>query len=450
VELRVRVRIPLAAQTIRNIMERFQSDSMNVKGTRDYLPEDMILRQQVLDRIKSVAETFGFQPMETPSLETWEVLTAKGAGGEDVFKECYNFEDLGGRRIGLRYEITVSLARVMASNPNLNLPFKTYQTGRIWRYGDVSKGRLREFVQFDIDLIGAETMLADAEVVGCAIKTFDALGFKDFVVRVNNRKTLNDILKSSGIEDEKFVDVLRSIDKLDKAGLEGVKDELRGKGISIDSIDKAMKFICMKGSNEKILKEVEGMDGASDLKELISYLDLMDLASNVKIDLSLARGLDYYTGPVFEVFAEKGIGSIAGGGRYDKMIGLFSGKDTPAVGISFGIERIMEVIKEKKMMDAKKTNVRVFAIAVNDKVMKNMLEIVQKLREKSIPTDYDLRSRSISKQMNYANSMGIPLVIIVGEKELKEGSVQLKNMQSGEEKLVKISDLAETLVRSDR
>jgi histidyl-tRNA synthetase len=423
---------------------------MNVKGTRDYLPEEMILRQQVLEKIKNVIATFGFQPMETPALETWEVLSAKGAGGEDVFKECYNFEDLGGRRIGLRYEITVSLARLIASNPNLNLPFKVYQTGKVWRYGDVTKGRLREFLQFDTDLIGAETMLADAEVVACAVKCFNALGFKDFFVKINNRKTLNGILRLSGIDESRFVDFLRSIDKIDKVGIDEVKKELKSKGFSEDSVDKVLDFIGKKGSNEKILKEIERLDGASELKEMISYLKLMGVESNVKIDLSLARGLDYYTGPVFEVYAEKGIGSLAGGGRYDKMIGLFSGKDIPAVGISFGIERIMEVIEENKMLQPKKTNVRLFVIGVNDKMTKKVIEIARTLRDNSIQTDYDLRSRSMSKQMNYANTMGIPFVVIVGEKELEKKSVKLKDMQSGEEKLVKIDDLAKTVVRSKK
>ena len=421
---------------------------MNVKGTRDYLPEDMILRQQVLEKIKTVIETFGFQPMETPALETWEVLSAKGAGGEDVFKECYNFEDLGGRRIGLRYEITVSLARVIASNPNLNLPFKVYQTGKVWRYGDVTKGRLREFLQFDIDLIGAETMIADAEVVACAVRCFEALGFKDFFVKINNRKTLNAILKMSGIDEGKFVDVLRSIDKLDKIGVDEVKKELKGKEFSEKSVEKVLDFIQKKGSNDKILKEIEKLDGADELKQLISYLKMMGVEESVKIDLSLARGLDYYTGPVFEVSAGKGIGSVAGGGRYDKMIGMFSGKETPAVGISFGIERIMEVVKDMKMMEPKKTNVNVFVIGVNEKMTEKVVEVVQMLRSKSISADYDLRTRSMSKQMNYANTMGIPSVVIIGEKELKSNSVSLKDMKSGEEKLVKIDDLAKTLVRN--
>jgi histidyl-tRNA synthetase len=252
----------------------------------------------------------------------------------------------------------------------------------------------------------------------------------------------------SGVEESKFTDVLRSIDKLDKLGVDEVKKELNGKGFSEKSIDKVLDFIGKKGSNNKILKEIESLDGADELKQLISYLKLMGVESNVKIDLGLARGLDYYTGPVFEVSAGENIGSVAGGGRYDKMIGMFSGKDTPAVGISFGIERIMEIIKDMKMMEQKRTNVNVFVIGVNEKMTEKVVEIVQMLRSNSVQTDYDLRFRSMSKQMNYANSMGIPNVIIVGEKELEKKSVKLKNMQSGEEEMVKMDSLVKKLVRN--
>jgi histidyl-tRNA synthetase len=415
-----------------------------VKGTRDMMPEDMIIRQQILEKIRDVFEKYGFQPMETPALENWDVLSAKGVGGEDIFKECYNFDDIGGRRIGLRYEITVSLARVIASNPNLSLPFKTYQIGKVWRYGDVAKGRLREFLQADIDVIGSENMLADAEIIACSVECLDMLGFKDFVVRINNRKTLNNILKISGINENKFSDVLRSIDKLDKIGLEAVKKELEKK-ISNKSIDKLMSFINTKGSNEKILRKIEKLDGAKEMEEIFSYLKTIKLESKIKLDLSLARGLDYYTGPVFEVFAEKGIGSIAGGGRYDKMIDLLGGKSTPATGISFGIERIMEVIKERKMIEGKKTNVKVFVVAVNDKFRRNVLEIAKLLRDESIQTDFDLRSRSLSSQLKYADSMKIPFAVIVGEKELKQKSVKLRNMKTGKEEMVKITEIAKEI-----
>ncbi len=417
----------------------------NVKGTRDFLPEEMILRQQVLEKMKSVFEIFGFQPLETPALEDWEVLSAKGAGGPEILKETYNFEDFGGRRVGLRFDLTVPLARVISSNPNLNLPFKRYQIQNVWRYGDVTKDRFREFLQADIDIVGSESMLADAEIIACVITTLTELGFKEFIVRLNNRKILTALAKYAGVPEDKVIDTFRTIDKLSKIGEEGVKKELLTK-ISKAATSTILEIIVNKKEPvlEELEKLVEDKEGFEELKQIISYLKQMKVKPKFEIDLSLARGLDYYTGPIFEVFAEKGIGSIAGGGRYDKMIGLFSGKDIPATGISFGIERMIEVMKERKMIEVKKSNVKVFVIAVNDKVRDKVLEIVQMLRNNSISVDFDLRSRSLSKQLDYANSLGIPNVIIVGEKELKNNSVKLKKMDTGKEISLKIDDMVKS------
>jgi len=230
---------------------------MNVKGTRDFLPEEMILRQQVLEKIKNIFEVYGFQPLETPALETWEVLSAKGAGGQEIIKETYNFEDKGGRKIGLRYDLTVPLARVIADNPNLPLPFKRYQIEKVWRYGDIAKDRFREFLQADIDVVGSENSMADAEVIACAIECLDALGFKKFIFRLNNRKILSEMMKECGIESKKINDTLRVIDKLDKVGIEGVKKELETNKITKDSIKKLLEFIEIRGEPEKVLRKIE-------------------------------------------------------------------------------------------------------------------------------------------------------------------------------------------------
>ncbi|NIM47250.1 MAG: histidine--tRNA ligase [Candidatus Aenigmarchaeota archaeon] len=417
-----------------------------IKGTRDFLPEEMILRQQVLEKMKSVFEIFGFQPLETPALESWEVLSAKGGGGPEILKETYNFEDFGGRRVGLRFDLTVPLARVMALNPNLNLPFKRYQIQNVWRYADIAKDRFREFLQADIDTIGSDSMLADAEIIACVISVLTELGFKDFTVRLNNRKILSALAKYAGVSEEKIIETFRIIDKLIKIGEKGVEKELIEKGISKEASKKILEFIKIKGEPvlEKAEKLIKDKEGIEELKQIISYLKQMKVEPKFEIDLSLARGLDYYTGPIFEVFAEEGIGSIAGGGRYDKMIGLFSGKDIPATGISFGIERLIEVIKERKMIEVKKSSVKVFVVAVNEKVRDKVLEIVQLLRNNSVSTDFDLRSRSLSKQLDYANSLMIPNVIIVGEKELKNNSVKLKKMDTGKEISVKIEDIVKS------
>lgn len=424
------------------------------KGTRDFLPEEMIVRQEVVEKIKAVFEKFGFIPLETPAIEGWEVLSAKGAGGPEILKETYNFEDLGGRRIGLRYDLTVPLARVVASNPSLLLPFKRYQIQNVWRYGDTTKGRFREFLQADIDTVGSESMMADAEIVACTITVFTALGFKKFAVRLNNRKILSALVKYSGVKESKVMDAFRAIDKLDKIGEKGVERELLDRGISADVVKKILEFIEIKGEPEDVIKKVEwfvkdikeGEEGAVELKQLISYLRKMGVEPKFKIDISLARGLDYYTGPIFEVFAEEGIGSLAGGGRYDKMIGLFLGKDVPATGISLGIERIIEVMKERNMIKTKKTKTKVFVVAVNDDVRESVLEIAQNLRKNNILTDFDLRERNLTRQLEYADARDIPYVIIVGEKELKSKKFKLRDMEKKTEEELELRAVVKKLL----
>ncbi|MCS7106463.1 MAG: histidine--tRNA ligase, partial [Candidatus Aenigmarchaeota archaeon] len=422
-----------------------------LKGTRDFLPEEMIIRQKILDRIKNTFEIFGFQPLETPAIESWEILSAKGAGGEEILRETYNFEDLGKRRIGLRYDLTVPLARVIASNPNLPLPFKRYQIQNVWRYGDVSKGRLREFLQADIDIVGSKSMLADAEVIACAVSCLNSLGFKDFLVRINNRKILSALIKFAGVEEEKAVEVFRSIDKLEKIGEENVKKELEEKGIPKDSIKKIFDFIKIDETPEKIFDKIEdlrfdeGKEGIEELKDIVFYLKQMKVDVNIKIDLSLARGLDYYTGPIFEISAEKEIGSIAGGGRYDNLIGVFAKKEIPATGISLGIERIIEVMKKRKMIEKKKVKTEVFVVTVNKEILKKSLPIIQSLREIGIKTDYDLRERNLTKQLEYANSLGIPFVLIIGEKELEEKKFKLRFMEKRIEKELSLEEVIQVL-----
>ena len=419
------------------------------RGTRDFLPEEMIARQKVLEVVRKNFELFGFQPLETPALESWDILSAKGAGGPEILKETYNFEDQAKRRIGLRYDLTVPLARVMADNPSLQLPFKRYQIEKVWRYGDVTKARFREFLQADIDTIGSDSMAADAEVIACAISTFVGLGFDKFVVRINSRKVLNAISEYAKIPEGKTSGALIAIDKLDKIGMEGVGRELNELKLTEESIKLVLDFIKTGGKPAEMLSKAtkvlgnipEGKKGIAELKELIAYLKKMNIKPKFRIDFSLARGLDYYTGPIFEVFAEEGIGSIAGGGRYDKMIGVFSGKDVPAVGISLGIERVIEVMKERKMIKPVKTKTKVFVASVDDAVRGNVMETVQELRSNGIAADFDLRGRGLGKQLEYVNGLGIPYAVIIGKKELLIKKLKVRDMAKGEEKEVRMSEL---------
>ncbi|MCD6478175.1 MAG: histidine--tRNA ligase [Candidatus Aenigmarchaeota archaeon] len=414
-----------------------------VKGTRDFLPEDKIIRQRIVDTLREVFETFGFSPLETPSLERWEILSRKYAGGEEILKETYRLKDQGGRELGLRYDLTVPFCRVIAANPEIPKPFKRYQIGRVWRDGPIKLGRYREFWQCDVDVAGSSSMMADAEF----LKMIDVVAEKFGInadIRVSNRKLLNSILDYAGVQEEKRLSVTLSIDKLEKIGRDGVVEELISKGIDEESVKKIIELISINGTNDEILKIFKGIkearEGVEELDELIKYTKILGL-KNVRIVPSLARGLAYYTGTIFEAFIKNSniTSSFAGGGRYDDLIGKFTGVDKiPAVGVSFGLDVLSDALKEK--MERNKTVVSVFVIPINTK--EKSMEIVSMLRDAGINSDVDTIGRSLSKNLNYVNSLNIPYCLIVGKREIDEDSVKLRDMNTGEEKLINIRDVA--------
>jgi len=416
------------------------------KGTRDFMPEEQIVRNDIVDTLKNVFEAYGFGPLETPAIEKLEVLSSKFAGGEEILKETFKLKDQGGRKLGLRYDLTVSLARVIGMNPQLKMPFKRYEIGNVWRDGPMGLARYRQFLQCDVDIIGCNTMLADAELIALTDKAFNELGL-DAVIKVNNRKVLNDILDYLKIKKDKCDDVILSIDKLEKFGIDAVKKELKAKKINKKVIDELLKIINTKGTNNdkinKLKKIIKNSEGLKEIEELLGYLKILNI--DVDFDVSLARGLSYYTGPIFEVILKdsKVKSSVAGGGRYDNMIGSLLGKGNyPATGISFGLDRIYDAVVEKKKEKAK-TVTKVFIIPIG--MLKESLKIAQKLRGENINVDIDLMGRGISKNLNYANSMGIPFVMFVGEDEVKQGKVKLKGMVSGKEKLVTVEEVISSL-----
>ncbi len=399
------------------------------RGTRDFLPQEMKKRQYVLDTVRKVFENWGFDQLETPAFEDWKLLAAKS--GEDVRNEIYNFKDKSGRELGLRFDLTVPLARVVASNPQLPKPFKRYAIGRVWRYDRPGSGRWREFWQADVDIIGSSSSEADAECLATACDALEQLGFKDFVVRISSRKVIEEFVSSLGIKN--ITDVFRSIDKLEKTGESVVIDELKSKKISEKSVAEIIKFIKSGDGAKKFA-------GFGEIEKIIECLKDYGYEKYAKIDLSLVRGLEYYTGAVFEIVTKDAKNSIGGGGRYDNLIAAFGGKPTPATGISLGVERIIELMEEKKMFSAKKTNVKIFIVSIGS-VKKSVMEVSRKLRSLGIPNEYDLMARPPAKQLDYANSKGVPYVIFMGEKEIKSKKIKLRNMKSGEEKELSMSDL---------
>ncbi len=409
------------------------------KGVRDFPPEEKILRQQVVDSLRTVFENYGFSPLETPILERFETLSAKYAGGAEILKETFKFKDQGDRDIGLRYDLTVPLARFVGMNPNIKLPFKRYEIGRVFRDGPIKLGRYREFWQCDIDIIGSKSMIAEAELLTVVNEVFKKLKI-NVEIKINNRKLLDGIMTFAGIKENSESAIL-SLDKTEKIGQDGVEKELKEKGFSKDQIKRLFEAVSKKKliDFERLLKDNEGV---KELKELFLLLDELKISYN--FDPCLARGLAYYTGTVFEVFAKKEAitSALAAGGRYDRIIGAFleSNKEYPAVGITFGLEPITEILKIK-VKDVKKTVTKYFIIPI--KTLKESLVIAKKLRDKKINTDIDLMDRGISKNLDYANSLEIPFVIIIGPEELKQKKVKIRDMKSGKETLTSVDDIKE-------
>lgn len=390
------------------------------KGTRDLAPQEARKFQFVIDTVRAVFEKYGFNPLYTPAFEDFKLLSAKS--GESIKDDIYYFQDKSKRELGLRFEFTASLARFMSNNLNLPKPFKRYQIGSVWRYDQPQAMRFREFMQADIDIVGSESILADVEVLSCFSECLDKLGFKDYYIRVNSRKIMEEKLKQFG----DIKEIFRSIDKMDKIGDKGVIEELKSKKLDSD----------------KIMKVIKELKPEGEINELFEFAKKAGFDKRLKFDSSLVRGLDYYSGLVFEVYAGKGL-SCGGGGRYDNLIKLIGGPDLPAVGISFGVDRLVGLMDELKLF--KLDDNRLFVVAVSDSVRDDVVKICRELREKGVKCDYDIMDRKLTKQLNYASSMEFPFVAVVGEKELKEKSVNLKDMKSGKEKMIKIIDISKVI-----
>jgi histidyl-tRNA synthetase len=403
------------------------------RGMRDFPPEEKILRDEVISVLKGIFELYGFSPLETPVVERWEVLSAKYSGGEEILKETFKLTDQGGRQLGLRYDLTVPLARFVGMNPTIKRPFKRYQIGTVYRDGPIKKGRTREFYQCDADIVGSSSPLADAECVQLALDVFEKLGI-DVEVKINNRKVLYELAQAAEIPEELTEAAILSLDKLEKIGPDGVLREMIERGIARTS---AERFLSGAQDREALKKG----DGYRELEPVLSALR----DPRVVWTPSLARGLSYYTGTIYEVYAKNSsvTGSLAAGGRYDNMIGQFLGgsEKIPAVGISFGLEPILEVLKEKhpnRIM--RKTVTQVYVIPFKTLLAEGRA-ICQQLRRAGIKTDMDFSAKGISDGLKYANAYEIPFVVIVGPDEVAAGKVKLRDMRSGEEKLLTVDEV---------
>ncbi len=425
------------------------------KGTRDLLPETMIRRQAVVETLTEVFARYGFAPQCTPAIERIETLTGKyGDDGEKLIYRILKRGE-GGRRgevdLALRYDLTVPLARVVAMNPDLRMPFKRYQVQPVWRADRPQKGRFREFTQCDVDTVGTVDPIADAECLAVLSDCLKALGFSEFSIRLNHRALLSAMVAEVGAS-EGETGVLVALDKLDKIGKDGVDAELEGQGLTQGARDRLWGLLAGPGGDALSHLEAELGEVASDavasMRQVLSLAHGMGVDPvHLQFDPTLARGLDYYTGPVFEaVIREPNVGSIAGGGRYDGLIGMFCKRDVPAVGISLGLERILVVMDELGMFeDVRRSQTRVLVTVFSPELLAQSLAAVTHLRAAGVNAQISMDSTKLGKQFKRADALGIPYAVVIGPDEAAAGTVVLKDLASGEQTAVGLTGLVQAL-----
>jgi histidyl-tRNA synthetase len=423
------------------------------KGFRDFQPEDEILRKEIFSRIEKIFQRYGFDPIETPMVEKWETLAGKY--GEEAEKRLiWRFKlPYSEKEFGLRYDLTVPLARFVARfNPRF--PFKVYQIGRVFRYEDPQKGRYREFWQCDVDIVGESSPLADAEILNIVIDVFEEFGFKNYTIKVNDRRILREIFeKFLGISDySTILKIYRIIDKLDKIGKEKVLLLLKELNLGEKVLKQIESFIdASKLSNEEIFRYLESFDSSEikvAIESLKTILEFSKKKDRIKIDLSLVRGLDYYTGMIYEaVVEEPKIGSLSGGGRYDNLIGIFTGNKIPAVGGSIGVERLIDAGLELGIFNKeRKTYSKVGIVYTKDVDVKKVWEIADYLRSKGINTFVPFEGYSgILDGVKDLDKRGIQFALIIGKKEIEEGKLTLQNLLTRERQVVKLEEIDKTV-----
>ena len=444
------------------------------KGTRDFSPIEMAKRNYIFDTIREVFYLYGFQQIETPAMENLSTLMGKyGEEGDkllfkilnsgDYFSPLTNDELLSRNATklankfcekGLRYDLTVPFARyVVMHRDELSFPFKRFQIQPVWRADRHQKGRYREFYQCDADVVGSDSLLNEVELVQMIDTVFSKFGIR-VAIKINNRKILTGIAEIIG-EADKIVDITVAIDKLDKIGLENVNAELKAKGISQEAIEKLQPIIQLNGSNEEkintlkqvLATSVTGMKGIEESAFILNTLSGVDIKSEIELDLTLARGLNYYTGAIFEVKAlDVQIGSISGGGRYDNLTGVFGMDGMSGVGISFGADRIYDVLNQLELYPKETVNeTQLLFVNFGQQETNYILPILKKVRLSGIRAELYPDSAKMKKQMSYANAKAIPFVAIAGENEINEGKITLKNMETGKQEVIYPNELADKI-----
>lgn len=406
-----------------------------LKGFYDYFSDDMRIRNFIKDSFREIAEEYGFEPLETPALEYSELIL--GQSGEEAEKLYYKFKDNGDRDVMLKYELMIPMCRAVAQNINsITLPYKRYQVQNVWRAENVQRGRLREFTQMDVDILGSSSPLADAEIILFGISFLKKIGFENFRVRLNSREIIQGIVEVLEIEESKFEKIYISIDKLEKIGKEKVREILiMDSNIEKEKVDKLLEIIEIKEIDKisNILENsIAGKNGVENIKKILSIINGTE-KDKVLFDLSLARGLTSYTGTVWEFeIIEGNVGSVSGGGRYDKAVSKYLGREIPATGTSFGLERLAEVIKQMEMLKTK-DNKSVLIIPMDERSTSFLLSTTKKLREQNIQTNIYPDFVKLKESLRYANKKKYTWVVIIGENETSSNTLTLRNMLTQEQ-----------------
>ncbi len=419
----------------------------NVKGTTDYSPKEQYIRNYISDTLKSVFEKYGFKPLQTPLLCYYDLLALKYDEDNDILKEVYKVTDQGNRNLALRYDLTVPFAKYIAMNPNTRLPFKRYEIGEVFRNGPVKLGRDREFIQCDVDSVGIEGQLVEAEFVALYVEAYKKLGI-DVVIKYNNRKFLSGIIIEAGISEALVTDTITIIDKFEKMTRPELEKEFQKIGLNNKQIEKLFMYLNMNADELiKIENSNETLtEGIQELETLKQYITELGLLEYVQFSPSLARGQEYYTGTVYEVYVKDGsiTSSIGGGGRYDKMITDFigNGMKYPAVGVSFGLNVIYEILKDRKEF-SEKALTDIFIIPMGTEIQ--CLKIAQDLRNAGYKVEVEMKNKKMKKALDYANNENIPYVLILGEDELSNNCITLKDMNNKTQEQINLDNLTEKI-----
>jgi histidyl-tRNA synthetase len=420
---------------------------------RDIIGPNMRVRDYLVRTAVEVFRLYGYEPLDSPVMELWETLSAKG--GAEIEAETFKFLDKGEREVGLRFDLTVPLARIVASNPHLPKPFKRYAVGKAWRYDRPQAGRYREFMQADVDVIGSASPAADAEVVLVALE-FARRTIKDnYVMKINNRKVLKGLTERAGVKDSLAHECFRAIDKLDKVGRDGVVDELRTRGIGEEESEFLLNAIKLRGTGLNTLDEFRGLlegseigiEGVDELMRMAEIFEESGVGNLTEFDMSLARGLDYYTGAVFEAryLGKPNVGSIAGGGRYNALIERFGGQSTAATGISLGIDRIVDILLSKGLSEEFVSQLDVFIAPIKQSMVKYAMKLQSGLVKAGISCEVDLMERPLKKLLEQADAKNARFVVIVGARDQERGEVSLRNMRTKETQQVSPDNLVDII-----